>query len=113
MNLLLKKKLKELHRLQSEIERLSIVRNQLKNEVSELIQSEQQIGRGYQIGNHYICYQKKQVTGGITQAYLAQSLYDYYGGSPEAQDLFRYLMENRPVTEKYQLDVLKKNPRSI
>ena len=87
-------------------------KTQLRDEITELIKDTNQIGRGFQIKDRYIIYKKKQVTAGLSQSYIANSLYKFFGNKHEAQELFSYLMDNRPLTEKYQLEMVKRQKKS-
>lgn len=113
MNDELTTKLKDLYKVQKGMKEMKARKDELQGEVSELIvdlgMENQKIEVG---GDATFCYKNKRVTGGLSQGLLKERLKEYFSDSEEDAEevevLYRFILEGRKVTDKFQLDVVWK-----
>jgi len=104
----LKDNLKKLYRIQNELDELNEIKTELRQKIERQILCEKLTGKKFNVGNRVIIYEEKEVAQNLTQAYLAETLFDYFGNQDEARRLFDYLLRNRSKTIKRQLEMRKK-----
>ena len=105
----LTEQLKELYRVQRDIDRLMLRKSELKEEVQGLIIREQRVGKTFSVGNLNVAYKKKTTTESLSQKYLANQLESYFGDNErEAGRVLSFILDNRRKTENYSLDIIKK-----
>lgn len=104
----LTERLKDLYKIQKKIDDLTDEKNKLKKDVEDLIVEQKLEGKKFSIGDRCISYSLKTTTQSITQKYLASALDDYYrNNSREAERVLEHILNNRPKSQKYQLDMIK------
>jgi hypothetical protein len=104
----LKDNLKKLYRIQNEIDELNEIKADLRQKIERQILGESLMGKRFNVGNRVIIYEEKEVAQNLTQAYIAETLYNYFGNQDEARRLFDYLLRNRSKSIKKQLEMRKK-----
>jgi len=104
----LRDNLRKLYRIQNEIDDLNQEKAGLRQTIEKQIEAERLVGKRFNLGHRVVVYDEKEVVQGLTQAYLAESLYNYFDDTNEARHLFDYLLRNRKKTRKMQLEMRKK-----
>lgn len=122
MNQKLADSLKELYRVQSQIDQLQEKKSKLRERIARQIIDAKLEGRKFAVGNRQLSYNQRKVTQPITQKYLRETIQEYFNrfgdrsdhrGDP-AEHLFEYLLDQRNQSSRYQLDfsAVKKNNRN-
>ena len=107
----LQQKLTELHNLVNEIDENNEKKALLRDQVLQIIKDNGLEKKKFSIGNRTIRYKMDKSLGSITQAYLKQALKDFHNNDSQAQDAYQYVLENRPITERETLEILKKTEK--
>lgn len=100
--------LKELYRIQKQIDELNQRKYQMKTKVEQMIIQSKMEDKKFTVGDRSISYSKKTSTPPITLKYLSSCLLDYYGNEEEANQVYEYILDKRQKTTKYQLDMIKR-----
>jgi hypothetical protein len=104
----LRQKLSELHNVVNEIDTSTERKNQLKGEVITIIKERGLEQKKFSIGNRMIRY-KVETHKSLTQGYLYQALKTYFKEDLDtANQLYQYIIENRPEKETETLDIVRK-----
>lgn len=104
----LREKLSELHNLVNQIDESTERKNQLKDEVIEIIKTNGLEKNKFSIGNRMFRY-KFETHKSLTQNYLFQALKKFFKEDPAlAEQVYKYIIENRPQKESENLEILRK-----
>jgi hypothetical protein len=114
MNDRLTRKLKTIYKIQTEIDELQNEKNKLKKELEELIMEARMENKKFSVGDRTISYIKRTTTEPLTNKYVNEILKNYYKNDiREADNVYKYIINHRKKTTKYQLEILKKRQRMI
>lgn len=113
----LTKRLKDLYKVQKTIKELNTDKVEIQRSVEDLIVDggleNQKIEVG---GDATFCYKMKRVVGGLSQKLLKDRLTEYFikdgdGTEEDVEELYKFILEGRAVTEKFQLDTTWKKEK--
>lgn len=108
MNQDLTDSMKDLYRVQKEIDQLNLQKDILKKRISDKIKIHELEGRKFTVGDRKLCYSEKTTKQSLSNKYLLETLDQYFRGDrSKVDDLYRYIQHNRREAKKYQLDFTK------
>ena len=114
MSRVLHDKLKSLHTLLHEQDKLNAEIDQLKSEIEQLIITEKLVNKQFVLGNRKVVYQQTHTKENFTQKYIAKCLDHYYANDPaEAEGIMNFFLDNRANKSKFNLNISKINAKNV